>query len=45
MLCESDVVPKSWKDVAMIGLRVVVEKHPDGYVAYPFGIKGVVFLV
>jgi predicted RNase H-like HicB family nuclease len=22
--------------------KVVVEKHPDGYVAYPFGLKGVV---
>jgi predicted RNase H-like HicB family nuclease len=23
-------------------IRIVVEKHPDGYVAYPLGIKGVV---
>lgn len=23
-------------------IKVVVEKHPDGYVAYPLGIKGVV---
>jgi len=22
--------------------KVVVEKHPDGYVAYPLGMKGVV---
>ncbi|MBN1592752.1 MAG: type II toxin-antitoxin system HicB family antitoxin [Candidatus Coatesbacteria bacterium] len=22
--------------------RIVVEKHPDGYAAYPVGIKGVV---
>ncbi len=22
--------------------KVVVEKHPDGYVAYPLGVKGVV---
>ncbi len=22
--------------------KVVVEKHPDGYVAYPLGLKGVV---
>jgi len=22
--------------------EVVVEKHPDGFVAYPFGMKGVV---
>ena len=23
-------------------LKVIVEKHPDGYVAYPLGFKGVV---
>jgi predicted RNase H-like HicB family nuclease len=23
-------------------LRIIVEKHEDGYVAYPLGIKGVV---
>lgn len=23
-------------------VKVIVEKHPDGYVAYPLGIKGVV---
>ncbi len=23
-------------------VKIVVEKHPDGYVAYPVGIKGVV---
>ena len=23
-------------------LKIVIEKHPDGYVAYPVGIKGVV---
>jgi predicted RNase H-like HicB family nuclease len=23
-------------------LKIVVEKHPDGYVAYPIGLKGVV---
>jgi predicted RNase H-like HicB family nuclease len=22
--------------------KIVVEKHPDGYVAYPLGLKGVV---
>jgi len=22
--------------------RVIVEKHPDGYIAYPLGLKGVV---
>lgn len=23
-------------------VKVIVEKHPDGYVAYPLGCKGVV---
>ena len=23
-------------------VKIVIEKHPDGYVAYPVGIKGVV---
>jgi predicted RNase H-like HicB family nuclease len=23
-------------------IKVVVERHPDGYVAYPLGLKGVV---
>ncbi|MHC1583356.1 MAG: type II toxin-antitoxin system HicB family antitoxin [Methanosarcinales archaeon] len=23
-------------------LKVIVEKHPEGYVAYPLGLKGVV---
>jgi predicted RNase H-like HicB family nuclease len=23
-------------------LTIIVEKHPDGYVAYPLGLKGVV---
>ena len=22
--------------------KVIVEKHPDGYVAYPLGLKGVI---
>ena len=22
--------------------KVIVEKHPDGYVAYPLGIRGIV---
>jgi len=26
----------------MKDLKLVVEKHPDGYVAYPLGIEGVV---
>jgi len=23
-------------------IKIIVEKHPDGYVAYPLGIRGVV---
>ncbi len=23
-------------------LKIIVEKHPDGYVAYPLGVEGVV---
>jgi predicted RNase H-like HicB family nuclease len=23
-------------------VKIIVEKHPDGYVAYPVGLKGVV---
>jgi predicted RNase H-like HicB family nuclease len=23
-------------------IKIIVEKHPDGYIAYPLGIKGIV---
>ena len=26
----------------MAKYKIIVEKHPDGYVAYPLGVKGVV---
>ena len=26
----------------MKSIRVIVEQHPDGFVAYPLGVKGVV---
>jgi predicted RNase H-like HicB family nuclease len=26
----------------MSRIKIIVEKHPDGYVAYPLGMKGVV---
>jgi len=26
----------------MSAIKIVVEKHPDGYVAYPVGMKGIV---
>jgi len=25
-----------------VQIKIIVEKHPDGYVAYPLGVKGVV---
>ena len=27
---------------AMDSLKIIVEKHPDGYVAYPVGIRDVI---
>jgi predicted RNase H-like HicB family nuclease len=29
-------------DDRMRSLKILIEKHPDGYVAYPLGLKGVV---
>ncbi len=26
----------------MTQIKIIVEKHPEGYVAYPLGLKGVV---
>jgi predicted RNase H-like HicB family nuclease len=26
----------------MTQFKIIVEKHPDGYIAYPLGLKGVV---
>ena len=26
----------------MHSIKIIVEKHPDGYVAYPLGLKGVI---
>lgn len=26
----------------MRDIKIVVEKHPDGYIAYPLGVEGVV---
>ncbi len=30
------------KEFVMRQFKIVVEKHPDGYMAYPLGLKGVV---
>ena len=29
-------------ELPMKSIKIIVEKQPDGYVAYPLGIKGVV---
>jgi predicted RNase H-like HicB family nuclease len=26
----------------MSSLKIIVEKHPDGYVAYPLGVNGII---
>ena len=33
---------KIWEAFMVRQLKIIVEKHPDGYVAYPIGLKGVV---
>ena len=33
---------EAMENVAMKQLKIVVEKHREGYVAYPLGMKGVV---
>ncbi len=33
----------SGRKISMKHFKVIVEKHSDGYVAYPLGLKGVVF--
>jgi len=35
-------ITRKKESVTMRQFKVVVEKHPDGYVAYPLGLKGVV---
>jgi predicted RNase H-like HicB family nuclease len=26
----------------MKSIKIIIEKHPDGYIAYPLGVKGVI---
>jgi predicted RNase H-like HicB family nuclease len=33
---------RSGGGMSMKKVKIIVEKHPDGYVAYPLGLKGVV---
>jgi len=34
-------VINKWEDKVK-QLKIIVEKHPEGYVAYPLGLKGIV---
>jgi predicted RNase H-like HicB family nuclease len=36
------ILRKSCGGEFMRQYKIIVEKHPDGYVAYPLGLKGVV---
>jgi predicted RNase H-like HicB family nuclease len=36
------IIAKKNEEYIMRQFKIVVEKHPDGYVAYPLGLKGVV---
>jgi predicted RNase H-like HicB family nuclease len=37
------VTPRGWAAVGEVRrIKVVLERHPDGFVAYPVGLKGVV---
>jgi predicted RNase H-like HicB family nuclease len=38
----NDLILGQLRLVIMKQLKIVVEKHPDAYVAYPLGLKGVV---
>ena len=35
-------VPSTKENNMMKQFKVIVEKHPDGYVAYPLGFKGII---
>lgn len=34
--------PALWECEMIKNFKIIVEKHPDGYVAYPVGLKGIV---
>ena len=36
------MVTDAFEDVQMKTFKVIVEQHPDGFVAYPLGLRGVV---
>ena len=35
-------IPSTKENNMMKQFKVIVEKHPDGYVAYPLGFKGII---
>lgn len=37
-----DLILRNERNIEMIRFKIIVEKHSDGYVAYPLGMKGVV---
>lgn len=36
------ILNRNLENLNMKAIKIIVEKHPDGYVAYPLGIQGVV---
>jgi predicted RNase H-like HicB family nuclease len=42
MIAVASNPPRPEREPAMRRFKLVVEKHRDGYVAYPIGLKGVV---
>jgi predicted RNase H-like HicB family nuclease len=41
-MCEYEHAKLNAENLAMRQIKIIVEKHPDGYVAYPLGAQGVV---
>jgi predicted RNase H-like HicB family nuclease len=35
-------IPSLWESEMVKSFKIIVEKHLDGYVAYPLGLRGVV---
>ncbi|MGH9395798.1 MAG: type II toxin-antitoxin system HicB family antitoxin [Terriglobia bacterium] len=38
----NEIDRQTMRIVTVSNIKIIVEKHPDGYVAYPLGLKGVV---
>ena len=37
-----DVGCDYWEEVQLKSIKIIIEKHADGYIAYPLGLKGAV---